>query len=31
MDGGYFTDVPPNVVGLKNSFLVGAVKPLLFS
>ena len=23
VDGGYFTDIPPNVVGLKNSFLVG--------
>ena len=23
VEGGYFTDIPPNVVGLKNFFLVG--------
>ena len=30
VDGGYFTDIPPNVVGLKNSFLVGLLSTLVF-
>ena len=30
MDGGYFTDIPPNVVGLKNSFLVGLLSTFVF-
>ena len=30
VDGGYFTDIPPNVVGLKNSFLVGLLSTFVF-
>ena len=30
VDGGYFTDIPPNVVGLKNSFLVGLLNTFVF-
>ena len=30
MEGGYFTDILPNVVGLKNCFLVGLLSTLLF-
>ena len=30
MEGGYFTDIPPNVVGLKNSFLVGLLSTFVF-
>ena len=30
VDGGYFTDIPPNVVGLKNSFLVGLLSTFIF-
>ena len=29
-DGGYFTDIPPNVMGLKNSFLVGLLSTFVF-
>ena len=30
VDGGYFTDIPPNVVGLKNSFLVELLSTFVF-
>ena len=30
VDGGYFTDIAPNVVGLKNSFLVGLLSTFVF-
>ena len=30
VDGGYFTDIPPNVVGLKNSFSVGLLSTFVF-
>ena len=30
VDGGYFTDISPNVVGLKNSFLVGLLSTFVF-
>ena len=30
VDGGYFTDIPPNVVGLKNSFLVALLSTFVF-
>ena len=30
VEGGYFTKIPPNVVGLKNSFLVGLLSTFVF-
>ena len=30
VEGGYFTEIPPNVVGLKKSFLVGLLSTFVF-
>ena len=30
MEGGYITEIPPNIVGLKKSFLVGLLSTFVF-